>query len=50
MCDICVMASVQERMLNRRDLLFRGGLAAGAVGLVAAGAPAPRGPMSMDRL
>ena len=31
MCDICVMETVKERMLSRRDL-FRGGLAAGVAG------------------
>ncbi|MCK0166847.1 cyclase family protein [Jannaschia sp. S6380] len=35
MCDVCVMNSVKERMLTRRDM-FRGGLAVGA-GLTAAG-------------
>ena len=37
MCDICVMNSVKERMLSRRDL-FRGGAAAVAGGAGLAGA------------
>lgn len=40
MCDICVMKSVKDRMLNRRDL-FRGGLAAGAATLAAGAMTAP---------
>jgi kynurenine formamidase len=42
MCDICVMESVKERMLSRRDL-FRVGAAAGAaatLGMVTAAPPA----------
>ncbi|MFP4044955.1 MAG: cyclase family protein [Rhodosalinus sp.] len=41
MCDICVMNSVKERMLSRRDF-FRGSAAAAAgAGAMAMGAPKP---------
>jgi kynurenine formamidase len=42
MCDICVMTSVRERMLSRRDLFRTGGAvaAAAAVGSLASPAPA----------
>ena len=40
MCDLCVIESVKERMLSRRDLFKAGASLAAAGSVVAASAPA----------